>query len=256
MPIPDELIRLLRDAGHVAVLTGAGVSAESGVPTFREAQTGLWSVYDPQQLATPQAFRRDPQLVWDWYEFRRRLVAGVEPNPAHYALAEMARHVPQFTLITQNVDGLHHRAGSEEVIELHGNIVRSKCFSCGRIVADLPNDEEKPPRCAVCGGLLRPDVVWFGEMLPEDELRRAFEAARNCDLFFTIGTSGLVQPAAILPLEAREMGIPTVEVNPERTQLTRSMTFVLSEPAGQVLPRLVDQAWPGQTPFAERRSKA
>lgn len=242
--LPGELVRLLRDADHVAVLTGAGVSAESGVPTFREAQTGLWSRYDPQQLATPQAFQRDPRLVWDWYEFRRQLVAGVEPNPAHLALAEMARHVPRFTLITQNVDGLHQRAGSRDVIELHGNIVRSKCFSCQRIAAQLPEGEETPPRCEVCGGLLRPDVVWFGEMLPEDALREAFDAARNCDLFFTIGTSGMVQPAATLPLEAREMGIPTVEVNPERTQLTRAMTYVLSEPAGEVLPRLVAQTWP------------
>jgi NAD-dependent deacetylase len=244
MPISEKLIHLLRDADHVVVLTGAGVSAESGVPTFREAQTGLWSRYDPQQLATPNAFRRDPRLVWDWYEFRRQLVAGVEPNPAHYALAEMARNVPQFTLITQNVDGLHQRAGSTDVIELHGNIVRSKCFSCGRIVVDLPEREETPPRCEACGGLLRPDVVWFGEMLPAEELGRSFEAARHCDLFFTIGTSALVQPAALLPLEAREMGIPTVEVNPQPTQLTRSMTFVLNEPAGEILPRLVEQTWP------------
>lgn len=248
MEIPDELIALLANAGHVAVLTGAGVSAESGVPTFREAQTGLWAKYDPEELATPQAFLRNPSLVWEWYAWRRGLVSGVDPNPAHYALAEIAEHVPKVTLITQNVDGLHQRAGSEGVIELHGNIVRTKCFDCSGTAINIQEliveTGHIPPRCETCGGLLRPDVVWFGEHLPVDALDRAYMAARSCDLFFTIGTSALVQPAASLPIQAASQGIPTVEVNPEWTQLTSSMTFVLNGPAGVLLPQLVRQTWP------------
>ncbi len=248
MRIPAELVDLLRNVGHIAVLTGAGVSAESGVPTFREAQTGLWARYDPQELATPQAFMRDPKLVWEWYAWRRGLVSGVEPNPAHYALAEMARRVPTFTLITQNVDGLHQRAGSEGVIELHGNIIRCKCFSCDTTAFNLDEREdaaeEIPPRCDSCGGLLRPDVVWFSEPLPVDALDRAYDASRRCDLFLTIGTSALVHPAASLPVQAISQGIPTVEINPQTTPLTGSMTFVLNGPAGEILPRLVHLAWP------------
>ena len=159
--IPAELIARLRQARRVAVLTGAGISAESGVPTFRQAQTGLWARYDPQQLATPQAFRRQPQLVWDWYAWRRGLVAGVEPNPGHFALAEIERRVPQFTLITQNVDSLHQRAGSRAVLELHGNIARTTCSREGRVVEAWPESDERPPRCPHCGAFLRPDVVWL-----------------------------------------------------------------------------------------------
>lgn len=247
MKIPEELNSLLADAEHVTVLTGAGISAESGVPTFREAQRGLWAKYDAEQLATPQAFRSNPQLVWAWYVWRRELIAAVEPNPAHYALVEMARHVPKLTLITQNVDGLHQRAGSEGVIELHGNIARTICFDCRRTAINLDerdsDEEQTPPRCDTCGGMLRPDVVWFGEILPADALERAYVAARYCDLFFTIGTSALVQPAASLPLQAVSQGIPTVEVNPQPTSLTDSMTFVLSGPAGELLPELVASTW-------------
>ncbi len=247
MKIPDELTTLLAEAGHVAVLTGAGISAESGVPTFREAQTGLWARYDPEQLATPEAFLSNSKLVWEWYTWRRELVATVEPNPAHYALAEMARHVPRFTLITQNVDGLHQRAGSEGVIELHGNIVRTKCFDCSRKafgVQELTKiSQQTPPRCEYCGGMLRPDVVWFGESLPADALNHAFNAARNCDLFFSIGTSALIQPAASLPTQALSQGIPTVEVNPHVTPLTGSVAYALNGPAGELLPWLVKSTW-------------
>jgi NAD-dependent protein deacetylase/lipoamidase len=248
MVFPDELIALLAGAQRVAVLTGAGVSAESGVPTFREAQTGLWARYDPQQLATPQAFRRDPQLVLKWYAWRRDLVSQVEPNPAHVALAEMARRVPELTVITQNVDGLHQRAGSKDVLELHGNIVRTKCFDCGRQASEMELLDERGgeslARCDSCGGLLRPDVVWFGEALPTAALARAFRFSRSCDLFFSIGTSALVHPAASLPAEAVSMGIPTVEVNPQSTPLTAAMTYVLQGPAGVILPQLVAKTWP------------
>jgi NAD-dependent deacetylase len=247
MKIPDELTTLLAEAAHVAVLTGAGVSAESGVPTFREAQTGLWARYDPEQLATPEAFLSNPKLVWEWYTWRRELISSVEPNPAHFALAKMAEHTPRFTLITQNVDGLHQRAGSEGVIELHGNIVRTICFDCGQTAINVGEmergPEQTPPRCGYCGGMLRPDVVWFGESLPADALNHAFNAARTCDLFFSIGTSSLIQPAVSLPTQALSQGIPTVEVNLHVTPLTSSVAYALNGPAGEVLPWLVKSTW-------------
>lgn len=242
--IPAELIARLRQARRVAVLTGAGISAESGVPTFRQAQTGLWARYDPQQLATPQAFRRQPQLVWDWYAWRRGLVAGVEPNPGHFALAEIERRVPQFTLITQNVDSLHQRAGSRAVLELHGNISRTTCSREGRVVEAWPESDERPPRCPHCGAFLRPDVVWFGEALPADVLEAAIAATRTADVFLTIGTSGLVHPAASLPLLAARQGAVTVEVNPEETPLSEEMTYCLRGPSGVLLPALVAAVWP------------
>ena len=243
-PLPAELIARLRQAQRVAVLTGAGISAESGVPTFRQAQSGLWARYDPQQLATPQAFRRQPQLVWDWYAWRRGLVAGVEPNPGHFALAEIERRVPQFTLITQNVDSLHQRAGSRAVLELHGNIARTTCSREGRVVEAWPESDERPPRCPHCGAFLRPDVVWFGEALPADVLEAAIAATRTADVFLTIGTSGLVHPAASLPLLAARQGAVTVEVNPEETPLSEEMTYCLRGPSWVLLPALVAAVWP------------
>lgn len=238
-PIFPKLIESLRSARRVTVLTGAGISAESGVPTFREAQTGLWGQYDPEELATPQAFQRNPRLVWEWYAWRRELVAKAEPNPGHLALAQLEQRIPHFTLITQNVDGLHQRAGSQNVIELHGNIWRTICFDDRQVVDAWPDSEEIPPRCPRCGGLLRPDVVWFGESLPAQALDAAWTAAKQGELFLTVGTSAIVQPAASLPWVALEHGIPTVEINPNSTPLTPAMTYVLPGPAGQVLPALV-----------------
>ncbi|MDQ3861326.1 MAG: NAD-dependent deacylase, partial [Actinomycetota bacterium] len=219
--IPKSLVETLRSAYSVAVLTGSGISAESGVPTFRDAQTGLWARYDPMELATPGAFTRDSRLVWEWYAWRRKLVEGATPNPGHEALAELERRVPEFALMTQNVDGLHRRAGSQRVIELHGNIMLSKCSREGVVVESRTDDPEVPPTCSHCGALLRPDVVWFGEMLPQEAFEEALMAARNCDLFFAIGTSSLVQPAASLPFEALRGGVSVVEVNPDETPLTR-----------------------------------
>ncbi len=240
--LPDELIEAVRVARHWAVLTGAGVSAESGVPTFRDAQTGLWARYDPTELATPQAFRRNPKLVWDWYQWRRELVAKAVPNAGHLTLAQLESRCSQqgtrFTLITQNVDGLHQRAGSRSIIELHGNLCRTKCFTEDRVVEAWPPTDEAPPHCPCCGGLLRPDVVWFGEALPRQALAAAEEAARACDVFFTIGTSALVQPAASLPLIALEHGAVVVEINPEETPLTAHVTCSLRGPAGTILPEL------------------
>jgi len=244
---PPLLIDHLRKAVDVAVLTGAGVSAESGVPTFRDAQTGLWNRYRPEDLATPQAFRRDPKLVWEWYAWRRELVLGVSPNPAHTALAEMERQLERrgrrFTLITQNVDNLHGKAGSSNIIELHGNIQRTRCFDEGTLVESWPDTGETPPRCPACGGWLRPDVVWFGEMLPQQALEAAWEAARVCQVFFSVGTSGLVEPAASLPVAALQAGAIVVEVNPAETPLTPHAHFSLQGPAGQILPQLVQAVW-------------
>jgi len=236
--LPPDLLDALRGAERVVVLTGSGVSAESGVPTFREAQTGLWERFDPRELATPEAFARDPRLVWEWYEWRRRLVEEAEPNPGHLALAELERRLPAFALITQNVDGLHQRAGSENVTELHGNILRSKCSLEGTTVQDYAPDEAPPP-CPRCGAPLRPDVVWFGEALPHEAFEAASEAARACDLFLSVGTSSLVYPAAALPFEALENGAMLVEVNPHETPLTPHAEHLLRGPAGEVLPGLV-----------------
>ncbi len=241
--IPTALTEALRKAVRITALTGAGISAESGVPTFRDAQTGLWARYRPEELATPEAFRRNPKRVWEWYAWRREMVAKANPNPGHLALAEMESRVPQFTLVTQNVDGLHRRAGSRNVIELHGNIMRTKCFREDGVVEAWADTGEVPPRCPRCGGLLRPDVVWFGEALPADALGTAIEAAQSCDVFFSIGTSGLVEPAASLPYEALRRGAVVVEVNPDETPLTSRATFVLCGPASEVLPSLVRTTW-------------
>jgi len=239
MTIPAELIQKLAAAKSVTVLTGAGVSAESGVPTFRDAQTGLWAKYSPEELATPRAFRRQPRLVWEWYAWRRTLVAEAIPNPAHLALVDMERLFPQFHLITQNVDGLHQRAGSRRVVELHGNITRTKCFDEGTVVSSWKDTGDVPPRCPDCGGLLRPDVVWFEEPMPEAEMGLAATASANCDVFFSIGTSTLVYPAAGLPSEALRSGAMVVEVNPQPTPFTSQAHYALAGAAGVVLPELV-----------------
>lgn len=235
---PPGLISALRASAHTVVLTGSGISAESGVPTFREAQTGLWEHLDPQQLATPEAFARDPKLVWDWYAWRRELVGQAHPNSGHLALAELERVVPNFTLVTQNVDGLHQQAGSRAVIELHGSIRRTKC-SVEDAEVENYDETENPPLCPSCGAPLRPDVVWFGEMLPVGAMDAASAAARRADLFMSVGTSSLVYPAATLPFEALEAGASLVEINPQETPLTPRAEFALRGPAGDVLPRLI-----------------
>jgi NAD-dependent deacetylase len=214
------------------------VSAESGVPTFREAQTGLWSQYDPMELATPDAFERDPELVWRWYRWRRELVARAEPNAGHRALAELQSLLPRLTLVTQNVDGMHQRAGSRNVIEFHGNIFTDRCFADGRIVE--VDAGESLPACPDCGGHVRPGVVWFGESIPEDALNDSFAAAADCDVFISIGTSSLVFPAAGLGDIARQAGAMTIEVNPNPTGQSESFTASLRGNAGTVLPQLVE----------------
>jgi NAD-dependent deacetylase len=239
MTIPVELLQRLAAAKNLTVLTGAGVSAESGVPTFRDAQTGLWAKFRPEELATPRAFRRNPRLVWEWYEWRRKLVADAKPNPAHLALAEIEGLFQRFHLITQNVDGLHQRAGSRNVIELHGNIMRTKCSVEGTIVSSWKDTGDVPPKCPVCGGLLRPDVVWFEEPMPAEEMQQAMTASTHCDFFFSIGTSTVVYPAAALPSEALRSGATVVEINPQPTPFTPQAHYALAGAAGLVLPELV-----------------
>lgn len=223
--------------GPVAVLTGAGVSAESGIPTFR-GEGGLWRDFRPEELATPEAFRRDPALVWQWYNWRRELIAGCAPNAAHETLADIEKDLPDFTLITQNVDGFHQAAGSRNVLELHGNVWRVRCTSCGFLTEDhrvpLP---DLPPHCPTCDGLLRPDVVWFGESLPRDVLEAAWAAAARCRTMLVIGTSALVQPAASLPTVALRGGAYLVEINPAQTPLSQYVQEALREPAAVALPR-------------------
>jgi len=234
-----DAARLLRAARHVCVLTGAGISAESGIPTFRDALTGLWARFRPEDLATPEAFERDPQLVWDWYEARRAQLRRAEPNAGHRAIVELAARTPRFTLVTQNVDGLHQRAGSTAVLEYHGNILRDRC-TVENIVADRAQDARTGlPHCSACGGLLRPDVVWFGEAIPPGPMRLADAAAGDCDLFLSIGTSSLVYPAAGLAEIALARGVPVIEINPHATDLSPRADVVLRGPSGQVLPALL-----------------
>jgi NAD-dependent deacetylase len=232
---------LLAAARRVAVLTGAGISAESGIPTFRDAQTGLWAKFDPMQLASEEGYRADPPLVWRWYAWRREQVAKVQPNAGHLALARAEQKFDAFDLITQNVDGLHGRAGSRSLIQLHGNIMRTVCLErCGYCEEDparVPAGE--PPRCPGCGHWLRPGVVWFGEMLDPADLDASERAAEGCDLMLVVGTSGLVYPAAGLPAAARRAGARVIIVNPHPTELDGHADSVVRGPAAEILPTLL-----------------
>ncbi|MCI0483596.1 MAG: NAD-dependent deacylase [candidate division NC10 bacterium] len=228
----------LKRARSVVVLTGAGVSAESGIPTFRGPE-GLWQQYKPEDLATPEAFRRDPILVWQWYDWRRQKIARASPNPAHHALVQMEQIVPEFTLVTQNIDGLHRLAGSRRLIELHGCIWRMRCQAekSVREHREIPL-RIIPPRCD-CGSLLRPDVVWFGEALSVETQAQAFAVAESADVFLTVGTSALVQPAASLPIVARQRGAFVIEINPTPTAITPFVDSHLQGQAGVLLPKIL-----------------
>jgi len=238
MQLPDGLIETLRNARKILVLTGAGMSAESGVPTFRDAQGGLWSKYRPEELATPAAFREHPRVVWDWYAERRANIGRVNPNAGHIALAEMERHFDTMLVATQNVDGLHQRAGSTSVVELHGNIMRSICSETGRPIDDswIASNPGRPPMSPHHPrGFARPAVVWFGELLPEGAMERTATAALECDVCFSIGTSTLVQPAASLPFIALRAGSTVVEINPAPTSLSGLADFSLQTTAAAAL---------------------
>jgi NAD-dependent deacetylase len=234
-----RLLERLSTAEWITVLTGAGISAESGVPTFRSAD-GIWAKYKPEELATMEAFLRNPELVWEWYAQRKRVIANVQPNAGHRALVRMEELYPQCTVVTQNIDNLHRRAGSRNVIELHGNIERNYCVSCGTAASnELVLRAGGVPRCERCGGTIRPDVVWFGEMLPEEEWNLAVRAAESSDVFFSIGTSAVVYPAASLPLLAKQRGALLVEINPEPTPMTERVDEFLQGQSGTILPELV-----------------
>lgn len=231
--------RRLAAARRVVALTGAGISADSGVPTFRGPE-GLWRQFRPEDLATPEAFARDPALVWEWYAWRRERIAPLAPNDGHRALARLDERVPEFLLATQNVDGLHAAAGSRRMVELHGSLWRVRCAACGRRSDDRRVAfDELPPRCR-CGGALRPDVVWFGEALPEEPLRLAFAAARQAEVVLVVGTSSLVYPAAAVPELARAAGAFVIEVNPEETPLTPTAHASFRARAAELLPTLLE----------------
>jgi NAD-dependent deacetylase len=233
-------IQKMNAAKHVAVLTGAGVSAESGVPTFRGEQ-GLWKKFRPEELANFDAFMQNPELVWEWYTFRKNIISSIDPNPGHHTLVKMESHFPKFTLITQNVDGLHRRAGSQNILELHGNLMRNRCLKCETIVQSEELEfEGSVPKCE-CGGMLRPDVVWFGEMLPQDVIHAAFLAAETCDVFFSLGTSAVVHPAASLPVTAKQSGAYLIEINPDATPLTAITDETIHGPTGEIMPEIWDQ---------------
>jgi NAD-dependent deacetylase len=235
----NHLRENLRRADRVAVLTGAGISAESGVPTFRGSD-GLWRNIRPTELATPQAFARNPKLVWEFYNWRRGLLSRIQANPAHKALAELENMVPHLTLVTQNVDGLHSMAGSKNVLEIHGNIWKLRCTRCNEITLDLSADLGPLPECGSCGGLLRPHVVWFGESLDPVLLRRSIEAARSCQVMLVLGTSAVVQPAASLAMEAKSTGAVVAEINIERTPHSHFMDYTLLGKAGNIMPLLLE----------------
>lgn len=235
-PTIEQLIPLFSKQNKIAVLTGAGISAESGVPTFRDKQTGLWSKFNPQELADFTSFLKDPKLVWEWYDFRKKTIHEIEPNAGHQALVELENLFSNFSLITQNIDNLHQRAGSKNVIELHGNIERNFCIQCKTFKKEI---SELPPICENCGGLVRPDVVWFGELLPENALRIAFQKSKESDIFLCIGTSAVVYPAAQLPIDAARNGSKLIIINPEETDLTPLAHFHIYQKSGEFLPKLI-----------------
>jgi NAD-dependent deacetylase len=231
---------LVRSSRRPVVLTGAGFSAESGIPVFR-GPGGLWEGHRPEELATPEAFARDPEKVWRWYAWRRERVDAARPHAGHAALAEWERRCPDLVVVTQNVDGLHQRSGNRRVLELHGSLIRARCVREGHRVADWKAAAGFPPRCR-CGALLRPDVVWFGEALPADVYEAAAEAVARADLLVVAGTSAVVYPAAMLPELAIQRGVPVVEINPELTPLSPRVTVRLARPAGEALPQLLSPA--------------
>lgn len=252
--IPQDVVKRLRAAQRIFVLTGAGVSAESGIATFRAPGTGLWSQYSPREVATPEAWADDPIKVWSWYSYRRRNARCAQPNPAHVALAQLERLAPQFTLATQNVDGLHQRAGSASVVELHGSLFRFRCAREGTPVAyvdpnegslqameclDIEEEMTPPPPCPTCDANVRPDIVWFGESLSKEPWQLAESAASACDVCLVIGASAIVEPAASLPRIARRRGAYLIEINPDETALTSIAHWSAHERAGVALPALL-----------------
>lgn len=236
LTIPKRVLDKIRDARSVSVLTGAGVSAESGIPTFRGAG-GIWEKYDFRKLATPEGFAEDPRLVWEWYQLRQVEMLKAIPNPAHEVISRMEAHFPEFSVLTQNIDGMHARAGNRNVVELHGNIWRMRCVRDGMMVSLDSPVKEIPPLCQ-CGSLMRPDVVWFGEQLSSAVVEEASRVARESEVMFVIGTSAVVYPAAALPVITKNSGGLVIEVNVEPTDVSSYADTSLFGPAGELLPAL------------------
>lgn len=246
MNFDKKMIGQIKLARHVVIFTGAGVSQESGIPTFRDAMTGIWGRFDAESLATREAFSRDRDFVWGWYESRRAMVLRCHPNPAHLAIAAMSTCVPKLTLITQNIDDLHERAGSWDVIHLHGSLHHPRCYTCGAsymLPSEIPDEPPEgrrltPPQCPSCGGWIRPGVVWYGEDLPMESWMKAKMAVNSCDVFFSIGTSSVVYPAADLPFEAAKLGACVIQVNPAPTELDCVANYTLRSKAGEIMDAL------------------
>jgi len=236
----NEIVEIFKKSKSCVILTGAGISAESGVPTFR-GKEGLWGKFKPEELATMDAFVANSKIVWEWYNWRRDLMNKVEPNTGHYAITDLESLCPDFTLVTQNVDGLHSMAKTKNILELHGNIYRNKCCDCSRIIEDnIEINPDNIPKCQYCGGKIRPDVVWFGELLNPQIINSAFVKSEKADLFFSIGTSGIIHPAASLPAIAKRNGAVFIEINTEETPLTYIADYHIESKSGEYLPKLVD----------------
>lgn len=237
--LPEKVLYHLRNAQRVVALTGGGMAAEARFPSFREAHSGAWAQYDVSELATTQAFLRNPKLVWEWYAYRRQSAEHLEPSTCHRALVELERYYPSFTLITQTIDGLHERAGSQSLVELNGSLMRSRCFEAGHLIQEWEDVGEIPPRCPHCGSILRPNIVMFGEGLPHAELRRARQAVEQCDLFLCVGSVGAIEPVASFPFIARRVGARVIVIDPDESIYTVMADDVIPQPPGQVLPVLV-----------------
>jgi NAD-dependent deacetylase len=237
--IDKSLIEKLSDSNSIVFFTGAGISSESGIPTFR-GKEGLWNEFKPEELANFNAFMRNPELVWEWYTYRKKIVHEAQPNPAHLTIAEMQNHFKDVTVVTQNVDNLHRRAGSKRIFELHGNIERNFCINCKKFQNEELDFSKGVPKCE-CGGLIRPDVVWFGEYLPEDQFHGGEKASINSDVFFVVGTSAVVYPAAGLVYTAKASGATIVEINIEETEISSSVNYSYFGKAGEILPRIFEE---------------
>jgi len=239
MDIDDKLIENLKNARSVVFFTGAGISAESGISTFR-GKNGIWNKLKPEELANFNAFMKNPDMVWEWYNHRKKIIHESEPNPAHLTIAEMQKHFDDVTVVTQNIDNLHRRAGSNKIYELHGNIERNYCVKCKKFYNEELDFSEGVPKCD-CGGLIRPDVVWFGEFLPQDQFKAGEEAAMNADIFFIVGTSAVVYPAAGLVYTAKQSGAVLVEINIKATEVSAFVDYSFLGKAGEILPEILNK---------------
>ena len=239
LTLPEDVLHRLKTASRVVALTGGGMAATSKVPSFREAHSGEWAQYDVSELATVQAFVRNPRRVWEWYEHRRHAAEAAEPSQAHYALVDLEQHFPSFSLITQTIDGLHWRAGSRDLIELNGSLRRSRCFEAGHVISSWEDVGESPPRCPHCGSILRPGVVMFGEGLPAWEIRAARTAVEQCEVFMCFGDVGAIEPVASFPFIAKRVGALVLAIDAESSIYTLMADHVLAGPLEETLPELV-----------------